>query len=285
MNKRVEVSNKDFSDMHFKNSKIKQYDISYLSLRNSLIEGWTFEQCLGYELGMKEAVLRETQFLQTKIENCYMRHASFDRCKFTGSKITSSNLEKAQFEQCDLSYVQFENCILNVENLLKNSPEKINLRLFFYKQLYKNELQMGNSEQYDKLLYLIRETEKEINKKIWTNTDTYFKASSSERMTCFVSWIMCWISKILFGYGLKFQIILLSYTGLMFLFSIMYHILFKIPWIESFEYSIQNSLLSNISITNFDTNLNIRIISYSQNFIGIIYVAVLTSAFYRRVAR
>lgn len=286
---KIEIFNEDFGNIHFKDftndNKLKKYEISYLALGNSLIENCTFEQSYGYELGMKEAELRNTQILQCKIDSCYLRHAKLNDCKFIGTKIINSNMEKTEISCCDFSYTQFENSILNIDELLRNSPKAPNLKLFFLKQLYRNELQMGNSDQYDKLLFLIRETEKEISKKLWMNKDPYFKNISKKKHIAFFHWILYLISGKLFGYGLIFYRILLSYIVWIIFFASIYFFSFRIPWGNSLEYSIQNAILSNISISNIGTDSVIRFVSYIQNFLGVIYTAVLTSAFYRRIAR
>ena len=45
--------------------------------------------------------------------------ALFKKVYFTGTIFRNCNLEKAQFIDCDLRYVKFENCILNCESIIE----------------------------------------------------------------------------------------------------------------------------------------------------------------------
>ena len=94
------------------------------------------------------------------------------------------------------------------------------------------------------------------------------------------------LSKFLWGYGLKLWRIFLSFVVLSFIFSFVYYIEESTRTLnEVIEFSIQNSLLSNLNNGKTQITSLWTWTGYFQNFCSIIYIAVLTSSFYRKVAR
>lgn len=75
------------------------------------------------------------------------------------------------------------------------------------------------------------------------------------------------LSKFLWGYGLKLWPIFLSFVVLSFIFSFVYYIEGTRTLNEVIEYSIQNSLLSNLNNENIQVTSLSRWTGYFQNFV------------------
>mgnify|MGYP003601409720 CR=1 FL=1 len=282
------VSQKDYEYIHCLSVEYFRKTFSKISLGESLIENSTFKQCYFEKLGLKNAVLKKIDFLQCEMIDCYMRHTEYEECEFIGCKFINCNLEKAKFSKSTFRYVAFENCLLNVDSIIKSAPTEANLKLGFFREIYKNELQMGHSDIYDKLLFLIRETEAELFKCIFVSREVYYKDRymKKDRFFSGIKFIGLKLSKFLWGYGLKLWRIFLSFVVLSFIFSFVYYIEESTRTLnEVIEFSIQNSLLSNLNNGKTQITSLWTWTGYFQNFCSIIYIAVLTSSFYRKVAR
>lgn len=260
-----------------------------MSLEDTVLKNKTYKNDDFENLGLKNTEIIGMFITQSKIDSCYIRRAKIERCDFTGSKIINCNLEKASIEMCCFNYTQFESSILNIEELLRNIPRPLNLKLFFLKQLYKNQQSMGESASADKILYLIMTTEKEIY--LEKGTGRYYE-SKSQSLNYYIKnlsqWILYSVMDLLFGFGLKIKKIFFSFCVIIFIFAMLFNLVYidNLGYFKFFiELSIQNILLSNISFDIEITDNIIRFISYIENLVGIIYIAVLTSAIYRKVAR
>ncbi|MET4548613.1 pentapeptide repeat-containing protein [Lactococcus lactis] len=283
------VNKKDYEYIHLSSAEYFRGTFSQISLGQSLIENSKFQECDCKKLGMKNAELKLTNFFQCEMMDCYMRHATFENCEIIGCKFINCNLEKAIFFNSSFKYVVFENCLLNVDEIIKSAPKEANLKLGFFREIYKNELQMGHSDMYDKLLFLIRETEAELFKSIFVSREVYFKNKYKHkkkvRLSYGIKFVGLKFSKYLWGYGLKLWRILISFVALSFIFSFFYYLESNFTINQGIEYSIQNLLLSNLNDSSLQVTNSLRWTGYFQNFCSIVYIAVLTSSFYRKIAR
>lgn len=248
-------------------------------------------------LRLKDCTVNNCKFTQSIIsEDSYLRHARFENVDFTGTLFRDTNLEKAEFLNCDLKYVRFENCLLNSDSIIKNSlPKESNLKLGVLNQLYKNEISNGNTEKADEILYLIRETERKETWDILTSKDQYFanKRENKIGMYC-CKFIKESFDKYIWGYGLHTGKILMTMLLVMVMFSIIYFFFcfssiqdIGIRIIESLLMSANAFLMGNLNVgeDKIKENILIQIIVLLQNGIGILYFALITSAMYRRIAR
>lgn len=248
-------------------------------------------------LRLKDCKVRDCKFTQSIIgDDSYLRHARFENVDFTGTLFRNTNLEKAEFVNCNLNYVKFENCLLNCDSIIKNSlPEESNLKLGILNQLYKNEISNGNVEKSDEILYLIRETEKDYIHDILLAKNEYFAEKRKHNIHNYIfKYIKVLLDKRIWGYGLNVGKILKTMIIIIIIFAVMY---FQLTFVEIKEIlpRLKNSVFMSINAFVMGS-LNVgepeikccvvaQIAVLLENCIGVLYLALITSAMYRRIAR
>lgn len=285
---------------YFKNiqNEINNFgDNSYKKIKNITLKNYVFRK-----LSLKYCEFEDCTIKYSRIcEYSYLRHASFKKVDFTGTLFENVNLEKAKFENCKLCYVKFENCIIDYKEILKSKPNEPNLAIILLKSLYKNELQQGNNKNADEILLLLKDEEinlyskflKCVNKTSKNDDPTqedkslkYYK-KEIERMSLtkekiILELINLKLSKCIWGYGIKIGNIVDTMIFSIFVFSLLY--LFFIPnqnLCDCIFLSIRCWILNNeYSGSNF-----INLLMITENFFGIISIALFTSALYRKVEK
>lgn len=260
-------------------------------------ENLIFRQCRFSTLRFKDCLVTNCQITQCIIdEDSYLRHAVFKNVDFTGTIFRNCNLEKAKFIECNLRYVKFENCLLKVENILETSlPRESNHRLEIYRQLYVNELEQGRTDYANRLLYLVREGERDLSLDILQGKSDYFKIEKGGKVGLYLmKYISSSIGKILWGYGLNIRRICVTMLLWVIVFSILHfgfsfsneQILFA-RCKNSVLLSFNSLIIGGIDILGEDYKISLftQVVILIQNLIGVVYFAVLTSAIYRKVAR
>lgn len=255
-----------------------------------------FRQCRFSTLRLKNCKVEDCQITQCIIdEDSYLRHALFRNVDFTGTIFRNCNLEKAQFIDCNLDYVKFENCILNCESIIMQSmPKETNLKLALCRQLYNNELGQGRIDVANNLLKMVRENERAMYWDILCAKSEYFRKQRKGQIRKYIcKYVGCTVDKYVWGYGLSIGRIGLSILICIIVFALTYS--YSIAWGETdlFEkltssilFSINSILMGGMEIiAEQKLNLLTKIIVLLQNTVGMIYLALLTSALYRKVAR
>lgn len=250
--------------------------------------------------------LKECKFLNSSIkyscicENSYLRHAKFENVDFTGTIFEKVNLEKAEFSNCDLRYVKFENCLLNYHNILLNKPKEHNLAISLIKSLYKNELQQGNSANADELYLLQKKEERLLYKKMllspnknFTNNakktnydDIHYYKKEMDRLALNkykVSRLLLgsWLSYLVWGHGIKIGKIARFMIFMIIFFSFFYMLMLDKTFYDSILCSA-NAWVMNNEVTQ---SYCAKAIMLMENYLGLITLALFTSAFYRKVAK
>ena len=274
---KVEISDFGKPGMHFSNVILTRSHLKLLRLKD----------CTVSNCGFTQSVISD---------DSYLRHAKFENVDFTGTLFRDTNLEKAEFLNCDLRYVRFENCLLNSDSIIKNSlPKESNLKLGVLNQLYKNEISNGNAEKADEILYLVRETERKESWDTLTSNEKYFKKKRQNKVEKYLcKYLKASFEKYVWGYGLRVEKIIETMLIVIVLFAIIYFysafssvqdIGMRIK--DSFFMSANSFLMGNLNIGNAEMKESefIQIVVLLQNCIGILYFALITSAMYRRIAR
>lgn len=292
------ISTKKLKKIHAKNKVIKldMVEINDFGRPGMKFSNIHFTRSHFKLLRLKDCEINNSSFTQSIIsDESYLRHAHFENVDFTGTLFKDTNLEKADFLDCNMDYVRFENCLLNTDSIIKNSlPKKSNLRLGLLNQLYKNELlSNGNSGKTDKLLYLIRETERNEIKDILFSPDEYFKKERKNNILRYLTkYLELSFEKYVCGYGLHIRKIIVTMLFALLAFALLYYILAfpsshciptKIK--DSLFMSANSFLMGSLDTDNQEINIITKIIVLIQNGVGILYFALFTSAVYRRIAR
>ena len=262
------------------------------------------------KVDFKNLTLKNCKFVDSKIkfshisENSYLRKSKFTNVDFTGTVFENVNLEKAEFKDCKLYYVRFEDCIVDYKNILENKPDEPNLAMNLIKSLYKNELQQGNTKEADELFLLYKKEERRFfyyligwekliswkkaeknsdemyqNKKYY---DEYRKDKKLNRFSVFLKLISSWTNNIIWGYGIKIHRIVTSMILGILIFSFIYFSITDINYLDSIFLSFKTWMLNNEYESN---NKVVSAFMILENLLGLVSLALFTSAFYRKVEK
>lgn len=279
--------------------KTKQEEINnfgnndFKEIKNIHLNNYIFRK-----LSLKECKFEDCSIKYSHIcEYSYLRHASFKNVDFTGTLFENVNLEKARFENCKLYYVKFENCIIDYKEIIKSKPKKPNLAINLLKSLYKNELQQGNEQNADEILLLIKQEEENLylrylgcrredsEKEEWEKSNYYEDEMKRMGLSTFKVirlLITSKLSKYVWGYGIKISNIFDAMIYSIIFFSLIYSYL--IPN-ESPCYYLFLSAKSWILNNEYTNIFWIDFFMLIENFLGILSMALFTSAFYRKVEK
>lgn len=294
-------NDKFFTEIKSFKSKQKEInnfgDNSYKEIKNI-----NLEHCVFRKLSLKDCKFENCIIKYSRIcEYSYLRRASFKNVDFTGTLFENVNLEKAKFENCNLCYVKFENCIIDYKEILKNIPNEPNLAIILLKSLYKNELQQGNNKNADEILLLLKNEEINLYSKFLecvndtskndgqTQEDKsleYYK-DEIERMSLTkekikLELMSLQLSKYIWGHGIKIGNIVDTMMIFIFVFSLLYLIFIPNQTLcDCIFLSIRCWILNNeYSGSNF-----VNLLMITENFFGIMSIALFTSALYRKVEK
>ena len=256
------------------------------------------------KVDFKNLTLKNCEFVDSKIkfshifENSYLRKSKFSNVDFTGTVFENVNLEKAEFKDCKLYYVRFEDCIVDYKNILENKPDEPNLAMNLIKSLYKNELQQGNTKEADELFLLYKKEERQFfqyligwkkakknsnemyqNKKYY---DEYRKDKKLNKFSVFLKIISSWTNNIIWGYGIKIHRIVTSMILGILIFSFIYFSITDNNCLDSIFLSFKTWMLNNEYESN---NKVVSAFMILENLLGLVSLALFTSAFYRKVEK
>lgn len=257
------------------------------------------------KVDFKNLTLKNCEFVDSGIkfshifENSYLRKSKFLNVDFTGTVFENVNLEKAEFKNCKLYYVRFEDCIVDYKNILENKPDEPNLAMNLIKSLYKNELQQGNTKAADELFLLYKKEERQFFKHLigWKKAkknsdemyqnekyyDEYMENKKLNKFSVILELISSWTNNFIWGYGIKIHRIVTSMILGILIFSFIYY--FSIAdknYLNSIFLSFKTWMLNNEYESN---NMIVNACMIIENLLGLVSLALFTSAFYRKVEK
>ena len=256
------------------------------------------------KVDFKNLTLKSCEFIDSEIrfshifENSYLRKSKFSNVDFTGTVFENVNLEKAEFKDCKLYYVRFEDCIVDYKNILENKPNEPNLAMNLIKSLYKNELQQGNTKAADELFLLYKKEERQFfehligwkkakknSNEMYQNEkyyDEYMENKKLNKFSVFLKLISSWTNNIIWGYGIKIRRIVTSMILGILIFSFIYFSITDKNYRNSIFLSFKTWMLNNEYESN---NMVVNAFMIIENFLGLVSLALFTSAFYRKVEK
>lgn len=256
------------------------------------------------KVDFKNLTLKNCEFVDSEIkfshisENSYLRKSKFLNVDFTGTVFENVNLEKAEFKNCKLYYVRFEDCIVDYKNILENKPDEPNLAMNLIKSLYKNGLQQGNAKEADELFLLYKKEERQFFKhligwkkakknsnKMYQNEkyyNEYMKDKKLNKFSVFLKLISSLTNNIIWGYGIKIHRIVTSMIFGILIFSFIYFSITEKNCLNSIFLSFKTWMLNNEYESN---NMVVSAFMIIENLLGLVSLALLTSAFYRKVEK
>lgn len=256
------------------------------------------------KVDFKNLTLKSCEFIDSEIkfshifENSYLRKSKFLNVDFTGTVFENVNLEKAEFKDCKLYYVRFEDCIVDYKNILENKPNEPNLAMNLIKSLYKNELQQGNTKAADELFLLYKKEErnffehliglkktKKNSNEMYQNEkyyDEYMENKKLKKISVSLKLISSWTNNIIWGYGIKIHRIVTSMILGILIFSFIYFSIADKNYLNSIFLSFKTWMLNNEYESN---NMVVNAFMIIENLLGLVSLALFTSAFYRKVEK
>ena len=256
------------------------------------------------KVDFKNLTLKSCEFIDSEIkfshifENSYLRKSKFLNVDFTGTVFENVNLEKAEFKDCKLYYVRFEDCIVDYKNILENKPNEPNLAMNLIKSLYKNELQQGNTKAADELFLLYKKEERKFfehligwkkaeknSNEMYQNEkyyDEYMENKKLSKFSVFLKLISSWTNNIIWGYGIKIHRIVTSMILGILTFSFVYFSITDKNYLNSIFLSFKTWMLNNEYESN---NMVVNAFMIIENLLGLVSLALFTSAFYRKVEK
>lgn len=263
--------------------------ISNVNLEKVDFKNLTLKSCEVIDSGIKFSHI---------FENSYLRKSKFLNVDFTGTVFENVNLEKAEFKDCKLYYVRFEDCIVDYKNILENKPNEPNLAMNLIKSLYKNELQQGNTKAADELFLLYKKEERRFFKYLigWKKAkknsnemyqnekyyDEYMENKKLNKFSVFLKLISSWTNNIIWGYGIKIYRIVTSMILGILIFSFIYFRITDKNCLNSIFLSFKTWMLNNEYESN---NMVVNAFMIIENLLGLVSLALFTSAFYRKVEK
>jgi|GEM_PF-1706374 hypothetical protein len=313
-----ELTKLDNDDMQIKIKSNKQFFMHYPKFKNAKktieyfgnngikeISNVKFEKYRFKNLNLKVCKIRNASFKYSYIyDYSYLRHTEFIGVDFTGTVFENVNLEKADFKNCTLDYVRFENCIVDYKNILKNKSEKPNLSMILIMSLYKNELQQGNIGNADDLFLKYKEQERKLYKYMLASEcklydkyifctkykldvkDTQYYNNEMDRRGLNISKILykliiSHLNNCIWGYGINILRIFRFMIINILVFAVFYCFKLDKNFNESIILSAQCWVINNET----DKNACVNLLMILENLLGLISLAMFTSALYRRIEK
>lgn len=208
----------DRNDQEKPREKVTDIEIK----KDSEVKSEKFEYKDIHNMSAKSVKFYSTNFKYSVINFSYFHQAIFYDCDFTGTYFIDCNFRSAQFIRCKFDYSTFRNTLLPYNQILKNLPDKENMKLALLKNLRVNADQIGEKNLIQKLLIEEVKTEIEHKRKAFMHSESYYqnKYRGWNRVKSFFSYCNLSISKILWNHGYSyiriFWIILIILLGFIF---------------------------------------------------------------------
>lgn len=247
---------------------------------------------------MRAAVFKSCSLTQSNFEDSYFRKAEFVNVDFTGSTFKFCNFEKATFKSCSLRYCSFYHCKLPLNEIIACLPQEPNLRRDLARNLRSNCLSMGDKKSADIYLNIETKAAEELSKSIFLSKTRYFKDNYNllDRIHEFLNYISSKISGLIWGYGYRFDRLIVSFVLIALCFSLLTY-LSEINFIVGHEAVPRSLTVVESVLSGFGGTIRISSISFtpisvygkllllSEGFLGTLFLALLAATLYRKIAR
>jgi len=242
-------------------------------------------------IGIKSSSFSDCSFCQCVMIDVYARKAVFKNVNFTGSIFVTCDFSYAQFDNCNFEYCKFYGCLLPVKEIERCLPTKRwNLRKELANNLKVNFDMIGKKGLSDHFLEIeIRARLKEKWNIVWSTEEHYEKYNSFARLKELGKYVSGNLLFLVTGCGIKWTNVLWSYliilTFLTMSFAFCSNGSFLEIWLEGFAQSLGVSFSSNLEILFDGCSLCEKLFVLFCRLVGVIYLAILTTTLYRKIAK
>lgn len=169
-------------------------------------DGLAFSHAQMIDVSGKRQVYEQVDFSFSVITRGYFHQANFKRCNFTGTRFIDCNFRNANFEDCDFSYCDFIGSRIETDEILRNLPDRPNVRRELLQILRKNALSMGDVSAGRAFVIAELSARKEHLRRAWRQEESYYKKKYSglrKKSTVLVQRVGLWLDGFLWGHGEK----------------------------------------------------------------------------------
>lgn len=275
------------SDKYFVNNRVD----------NTKIENRKFENSTFATMGFKSNRFNSCQFMYCIFLNCYFKDAKFDNTKFIGCKFIECNFEGSTYYNCDFRYASFKECFIQFKALYNTLPNEENIRWRICKNLARECLSLGYTEDYREYYFEEKKATEKQNIEIILRRQSYYKNKYGgwEAIVNLVKLIISKLDKYLWGYGENLKNLIINVLVVVFGFAVLYNqagTVFKINgdadlinlnFADSFYLSICNFITITADITT--ANSFIRNSTVIEGVVGVILTGFFVAALFRHINR
>lgn len=253
-----------------------------------------------YNINFLNLKFLHCDFKHCTYENFYARGVIFENIDFTGSKFINCTFDNIKFINCNFQHCRFQNCILPVREISAALPNESNLKKKLATNLKINFQNLGMQSESDQFLDIEIESEIGDLKSVILGETEYYKShyQTFDRILALLKFIMLKIEIFIWGYGHKVKNLIISYSCILFLYSLFITLsklkfsdsssndnkIVSINFFEALRVSFATSVnFSNISLkpNNTQGELLMTLISFT----GILYMGLLSATFYKKISK
>ena len=252
-----------------------------------------YKHCTFVNLGFKETIFRDSQFLNCIFVGCYFRHSELRNCNFTGCKFVECDFEHITLRSCEFRYSRFRDCHIKFQEIEYSLPREPNLREDLCRNLSIESWRLGLSQQAK--LYRTAELqsrEEHLSAAVFHGSQWYVEHfGGKRRFRALIDLTVSRINRWLWGYGLRiWRLVVLALILPLFVFPGIFllsidHLAHRtkdvvgIP--DLIVFSLGNFLPTGLSALVVSDNVCIQIISGLESLVGVVVTALFAAYIFR----
>ncbi|KGD95706.1 pentapeptide repeat-containing protein [Rhizobium sp. YS-1r] len=205
-------------------SEIKQYEPRIFRSQKLIdVKGSAFSHAQLFDVSGKKQVFEQVDFSYSVFTRGYFHQAEFRACDFTGTRFVDCNFRNATFEECNFSYCDFTNCRIETDEVLKNLPDRPNVRRELLQIMRKNALSMGDVAAGRAFVIAELAAKKEHLRRAWKQDENYYKKKYGgfrKQSIVLIKRMGLWLDGFLWGHGEKLWNLPISAIAILAAFSV-----------------------------------------------------------------
>lgn len=163
----------------------------------------------------------DVNFSYSIIERGYFHQATFENCKFIGTRFIDCVFRSAEFRNCNFRYSDFSGTIVATEQMFENLPDFPNNRRSLLQSLRKNAVSVGDYESEKKIILKEIDAKKEHLRLARKLTTSYYRTKFGgwkKRTSVYLQSVGLWFENAIWGHGeklIRFPIFLITLSAVL----------------------------------------------------------------------